>query len=85
MDGPFFDECLTPFDAIHYNSEIEANEGRDEACFLYCEGLWYDETTMSQTDPWIPAGWDCEVNGSFTNGRLLSGPYVVKKITYTIE
>jgi hypothetical protein len=85
MDGPWFDEVTTPFGAIHYDSENEAIEGRDEACFLYCEGLWYDQATMSQTDPWIPAGWNFEVDGEFSNGRLLTGPYMVKKITYTIE
>lgn len=84
FDGPFFGETNSPFEAIHYSTETEALEDRDEACFLYCEQLWYDESTMSQTAPWIPAGWDFEVDGEFSNGRLLTGPYTVKKITYTI-
>jgi hypothetical protein len=85
LDGPFFGEIDSPFDAIHYNTKAEAFEARDEACFLYCEERWYNETTMSETDPWIPPGWDFETHGEITSGRQLTGPYAVKKITYKIE
>jgi hypothetical protein len=74
--------------ATMHESIEDAMEVRDTLCFAYCDYIWCnheDEDIRKKADKYLPENFHWDIDEEVVDGSILSGPFVVKKITYEIE
>lgn len=81
-----YDEAKNLVEAKFFTSFREAKEEREQLCVDELTAMDREVTNddFSHWDRWAPAGWDFERDGE-VEGNKLSGPWVLKKVTLTLE